>query len=193
MARPRKFKQDDALEKAMHVFWQKGYEATSLDDLTAAMGIKRQSVYNSFGDKHALYMQSLERYRAARRASMREYLTGQGTLKEGFRRLFNHIVNDAVEDPEHKGCMVVNAMAELAGADPQVRKLVETAETENETVFAEVIEAAQAKGELSRDKNSKALAAFLYNGVIGLRVRARKNVDKSTLVQIVEVTLAVLE
>ena len=193
MARPLEFDRNEVLEEAMTVFWRQGFEATTVDDLTGAMKIKRQSLYNAFGDKHSLYMEALRHYRTLRGESMLACLTGDGHVKEGFGRLFRSIVNEAVADPECKGCMVVNAMTELAAVDPEVGRVVEAAEAENEAVFAEAIRRAQARGEIDTAKDPQALAAFLYNAVIGLRVRARKQPNKISLENVVEVTLAALD
>ena len=193
MARPLEFNRNKALEEAMTVFWRQGFEATTVDDLTGAMKIKRQSLYNAFGDKHSLYMEALKLYRILRGENMLACLTGNHSVKEGFERLFRSIIDEAVDDPECKGCMVVNAMTELAAADLEVGKVVEVAEAENEAVFAEAVRQAQARGEIDAAKDPQALAAFLYNTVIGLRVRARKQPNKTSLENIVEVTLAALD
>lgn len=193
MARPLKFDRAEALHEAMTVFWRQGYEATTLDDLTEAMKIKRQSLYNSFGDKHSLYLEALQHYRDLRGQSMLACLSEKRSVKEGFRHLFSCIINEAVDDPECKGCMVVNAMTELAAADLAVGKVVHHAEQANEAVFSEAVRRGQERGEIEPSKNPQALAAFLYNAVIGLRVRARENPDKATFESIMEVTLAALD
>ena len=192
MARPLEFDRRKALEAAMTVFWQRGYEATTLDDLTAAMKIKRQSLYNSFGDKHSLYLEALRYYRTSQGEGMLACLN-QPSVKEGFEKLFGLIITEAVADPECKGCMIVNAMTELAAADPVVGNLVDNAGAENEAVFAEAIRRGQARGEIPPDKDPQALAAFLYNTVLGLRVRARKTPARANLEPIVKMTLAALD
>ncbi len=192
MARPLEFDRQKALEDAMTVFWRQGYEKASLDDLTAAMNIKRQSLYNSFGDKHSLYLEALKHYRALQGEGLLACLN-QPSVREGFEKLFSLIVTEAVTDPECKGCMVVNAMTELAAIDPAVSEITYNAERENEAVFAEVVRLGQANGEISLDKDPEALAAFLYNAVIGLRVRARTTPDKTNLKRVVNLTLAALD
>ncbi len=192
MARPREFDRSKVLIEAMIVFWRQGYEATTLDDLTTAMNIKRQSLYNSFGDKHSLYLEALGHYRTLRAEGLLACLS-EGPVRKGFDHLFACIIREAVDDAECKGCMMVNAMTELAAADPAVREIVDNAERENEAVFAEAIRRGQARGEIAESKNSRALAAFLYNVVIGLQVRARKNSDGGTLEGIVELALAALD
>lgn len=189
MARPLEFDRNEALERAMTVFWRQGYTATTLDDLTAAMKIKRQSLYNSFGDKRSLYLESLRYYRTLQQRGLLACLD-QPAVKEGFKTLFALIVTEAVSDPDCKGCMVVNAMTELAAADPVVGDITGNAERENEAIFAEAVRRGQARGEIAPNKDPEALAAFLYNAVIGLRVRKP---DKTNLERVVKLTLAALD
>src|SRR2546421_1155785 len=92
MARPKEFDRDEALQKAMEVFWSRGYEAASIQELVKQMGINRQSLYDTFGDKHALYLAALDRYREVEGGKMFELLAGQGSVKRVLRQLFGEVV-----------------------------------------------------------------------------------------------------
>ena len=193
MARPQTFEEQEVLDKAMQVFWAKGYEATSVDDLIQATGLARQSMYNTFGNKHAFYLSALEHYQQILGARMLGTVKGAPSVKDAFRRLFDQVVSDAVSDKTRPGCMMVNAATELASRDPEVCHLTKEAEAAKERVFAQMIHDAQARGEVSQDKDPDMLAKFLYNTVLGLRVRATRRPTKEELEPIVEATLSLLD
>src|SRR5256714_13307197 len=115
MARHKEFDQDEALHKAMEVFWSRGYEAASINDLVRHMGINRQSLYDTFGDKHSLYLQALDRYREVEGRKMFELLERPGPVKRALRQLFGGVVECALGGGERRGCFVGNATSELAG------------------------------------------------------------------------------
>ena len=193
MGRPPTFERDDVLDKAMHVFWAQGYEATSVDDLVKATGLVRQSLYNTFGNKHDFYLQALAHYQEFLGARMLGALKHAPSVKEGFRRLFELVIEDAVSDTTRRGCMMVNAATELASRDPAVCKLTAEAEAAKERFFAELIRNAQARGEVGGSKDPEALAKFLYNTVLGLRVRATRRPTRAELEPIVETALSLLD
>ena len=191
--RPQTFEREVVLEQAMNVFWRQGFEATSVDDLIRATGLARQSMYNSFGDKRTFFLATLQRYLEVQGEKMLGVLSTAPTVKEGFQRLFEKLVEDAVSDSAYFGCMSVNTATELAPHDAEIRQLLNQAEADKEAVFADAIRRAQVSGEVSADKDPVKLARFLYNTVLGLRVRARRGPDRETLQDIVETALKVLE
>ena len=193
MPRPQTFERSEVLEKAMHVFWAQGYEATSIEDLAQATGLARQSMYNTFGDKHAFFLETLKLYQKMQGQRMLGVLTTSSSVKEGFRRLFETIVDDAVSEIGCRGCMMVNTVTELAAHDAQIKRFADVAEAKKEDVFAEAIRRGQASGEISLEKDADALAKFLYNAVLGLRVRSTRTPEREGLETIVEMTLEVLE
>jgi len=115
MARHKEFDRDEALHKAMEVFWSRGYEAASVGDLVKHMGVSRQSLYDTFGDKHSLYLQALDRYREVEGRKMFELLEAPGSVKRSLRRLFEGVVECSLAGGERRGCFVGNATSELAG------------------------------------------------------------------------------
>src|ERR1700674_2814563 len=115
MARHKEFDREEALQKAMEVFWARGYEAASIQDLVRHMGINRQSLYDTFGDKHALYLQALDRYRRVEGRRLIELLERPGSVKKCMRQVFGEVVEKALCDRERRGCLMGNATSELAG------------------------------------------------------------------------------
>ncbi len=115
MARQKEFDRDEVLHRAMEVFWMRGYEGTSIQDLVKYMGINRQSIYDTFGDKHTLFLQSLDRYREIQSRKVFDVLERPGSVKKNLRQLFEEVVARALSAEGRRGCFVGNSMSELAG------------------------------------------------------------------------------
>src|SRR3712207_3633301 len=111
MARHKEFDRDEALQRAMEVFWSRGYEAASVGELVKHMGINRQSLYETFGDKHSLYLAALDRYREVEGAKMYGVLEGPGSVKRALRELFEGVIEGALGEGGRRGCLVGNAMS----------------------------------------------------------------------------------
>src|SRR6267143_5467200 len=109
MARHKEFDRDETLQKAMEVFWSRGYEAASIGDLVKHMGINRQSLYDTFGDKHTLYLLALDRYREVEGRRMFELLEQPGSVKKTLRQLFEGVVDGSLRDGQRRGCFMGNA------------------------------------------------------------------------------------
>lgn len=192
MARPRNFDKDLVLDQAMAVFWQKGYHATSYEDLVNRMGINRASMYNTFGDKHQLYMQALQRYREKNRTQFDRWKTTDLTIQETIRMILSEAVQECLHDKERKGCMVVNSATEMGAHDPEIADIVRENQQQVESVLSELFTQAQQRGEVNTNLKPEALARFYYNTFSGLRVMARANPDASTYQDVVEVALRVI-
>lgn len=191
MARPREFDRTEALHKAMLVFWQKGYEATFLDDLTEAMSINRPSLYNAFGDKHALYMEALARYRNLHSVKMLAALNNAPSVKEGFRRIFRNLITESTEGC-CRGCMIVNSTIELCPVSKPVADFVRETDAASKQAFAAALREAQEKGDLPLNRNPEALATYMYSAIQGLQVRAKAGDDQEALEAIADLALSVL-
>ncbi|MEM9675191.1 MAG: TetR/AcrR family transcriptional regulator [Bacteroidota bacterium] len=192
MARPRKFDENEVLDRALSIFWEKGYHATSYEDLVERMGINRASMYNTFGDKHQLFTLALQRYREKSQASFAHWKDDHRTIQETIRMILDEAVQESLTDPQRKGCMVVNATTELGNCDQDLAVIVRENQTQVESILTKLFEVAQKKGEISSDLNSQALARFYYNTFSGLRVMARANPDAETYQDVVDVALQVI-
>src|SRR5436189_3978301 len=115
MARQKEFNRDEVLHKAMEVFWTRGYERASIQDLVEHMGINRQSIYDTFGDKHTLFLQALDRYREIESRKVFAQLDRPGSVKKNLRLLFEGAVEKALSEEGRRGCFVGNSISELAG------------------------------------------------------------------------------
>lgn len=192
MARPKAFDREVALEQAMYTFWCRGYEATSMQDLVDAMGINRQSLYDTFGDKHELYLEALERYRCGEGIAFLYPLDDQKPIRQRLERMFDLLIEDSVSDKDRKGCFIANATLERANQDKAVKRFVEANFDQSVAKFETVFSEAQRKGELSKDKSAKSLAVFTMNAIAGLRVTAKVTPDRAMLTSIVKTMLASL-
>ncbi|HBU81873.1 MULTISPECIES: TetR/AcrR family transcriptional regulator [Paenibacillus] len=193
MVRQREFDTDKALEAAMQIFWDKGFEATSLSDLTTSMGIQRPSLYAAFGDKKELFETALRRYTTLHAAQVRSRLQHTSSVKEAFRALFEHIGAEGdVTDPRH-GCFCINTMVELAPHDPKLAVLTREHQMYLAAIFKETIERGQETGELSDDLDAIALSKSLVVSMIGLTVMMKSEPDRSFVQQSIKVTLSLLE
>jgi TetR/AcrR family transcriptional repressor of nem operon len=188
--RTKEFETGDALDAAMQLFWRKGYAATSLRDLLDGMGIGYGSFYNAFGDKHALFLASLDRFRELRTSWIDEVLEdfGLGGIEEVFRRT----VDGLVGFEPRRGCLLANTAVELGPHDAEVAAKISRYVRHTEAVFERAVIRAQEAGEIPADRDPRAVACFLVNTLHGLRVLARVGTDRAVLEDAVRVALDVL-
>ncbi len=193
MARQKEFDQDKALEKAMTLFWEKGYEATSIQDLVEHLGIGRRSLYDTFKSKHDLFIAALDRYKEMTDDPPTAPDEQVESPKAQIRAIFNDFVNEAVGDTQRLGCFLVNSAVELAGQDDAVTVRAREAAQRLEYKFHRLLHQAQQTGEVSMDHDIQEVAQYLTNGVFGIRVMAKMNPDRQTLTNVVNLTLATLD
>jgi TetR/AcrR family transcriptional repressor of nem operon len=192
MARTKKFDPQQALAAAMNVFWRLGYEGTSLDVLITEMGIARQSLYDTFGDKRSLYLKALAHYRDETNASMRRLFGSAPTVKDGFAQLLFGL--SAESRAQHaRGCLLLSANMERAAGDSVITDFLRRNQAEVESIFREALRRAQSNGELSRKQDPAALARFFVVTIQGMRALARLKSDRRALEEVARVALAVLD
>jgi AcrR family transcriptional regulator len=168
MARPRKFDESEVLAAAQDAFWTRGYAATSVEDLTAATGLGKGSLYGAFGDKHALYLRALDDYIARYLDEAREQL--RDPAYSAYDRLARHLraqVAALTADTERRGCMMARGAAELSGLDDAVEKAVERAYRQWLTALTDTVKEAQRDGSIDAAQNPKALASTLLSFIRG--------------------------
>jgi len=193
MARHKEFDSDEALHKAMEVFWSRGYEAASIQELVKHMGINRQSLYDTFGDKHSLYLQTLDCYREVEGRRMFELLGRPGSVKKTLRLLFEGVIERALCDQQRRGCFMGNAMSELAGRCKETAARTGSNMTTTEEAFYRALLRGRKEGELKRVRDLRAVARFLCSSMQGLVLTAKAIQDRKTLEDVVKVTLSVLD
>lgn len=192
MPRPKEFDRDQVLDLATDVFWKRGYEATSIGDLVEALGIGRQSLYDTFGDKHALYLASLDRYRQRYGGVVMAALDSELPLRRAVRQLIDSFIDQMLSDCDGKSCMMVAAVAERCPRDAQVAERFAANLEEMQRAFALRFTRAQREGEISKHHDPAALARYFVNTVNGLHITGKAVRDRATLSEIADVAMSVL-
>jgi TetR/AcrR family transcriptional repressor of nem operon len=190
--RPRAFDPDTVLDKALELFWLRGYEATSLDDLTEVMGLGRGSLYNEFGDKHSLFLRALDRYGALRLSEMERALESASSVRAGIAGLLRDTVVGLWSDPRRRGCLLVNSTTELAASDPAVAMRATQAFERTVAVLASTLERGTRSGELRPDLEIRATARYLASALNSLRLLV-KTTDREVANDVVDLTLKSLD
>ena len=193
MARPREFDADSALERATQVFWAKGYEATSLDDLCDATGLSRSSLYGAFGDKRDLLLRSLDRYSERGTTQIAATLEKAPSLREGLANLLREFIDQIVTGPGRRGCFIGNCAAELARHDREAMARVRESLARSQATFRAALARAQRRGEIASTADIAALARFLTSSFQGLRLVGKALPDRATLEDIAAVVLRCLD
>jgi TetR/AcrR family transcriptional repressor of nem operon len=191
MARPKAFDQDLVLVKAMHIFWARGYAGTSLDDLVAAMGINRQSIYNTFGDKHALFMSCLKLYWQGELDRVYEGIKGE-KAEDRLRSMMHEISHLATSRGE-MGCMLLNSLGELAPQDQAVVDFYLKIDRDSVQSMSKRINAGQENGELEAHFNPAAAAKFLIALSIGIRTLGKVMPENQDFSEIADFAIDVLK
>jgi TetR/AcrR family transcriptional repressor of nem operon len=166
MARNKAFDPEERLEKARDLFWEKGYHATSMQDLVEAMQLNRASIYDTYGDKHALYLQCLANYAADKLEDYKQTAVGVESPIQAVECVIRRAMERTLE--EGKACMVTKSSFELGEADKEVHIFLKQDSTKLVKVFTELLKKAQAAGEIRRDRDPLMLANFIVSNFSGL-------------------------
>ncbi|OWT76924.1 MULTISPECIES: TetR/AcrR family transcriptional regulator [unclassified Achromobacter] len=192
MARPREFDESAALDAAMQCFWAKGYEATSVRDLADAMKISGASLYNTFGDKRALYERAFHRY--AETGFYPRALRFESELPplDAIAGFFEEIIGMSLRDEQRRGCMIVNSALELAPHDPAFQQSLKVVLQDMEAFFFRCVSAGQRDGTIASQSAARDLARMLLGILMGVRVLARARPEPELLNGLVRPALAQL-
>lgn len=180
MARPREFDRELALARATGVFWAQGYSVTSTEELLAAMGIGRQSLYNAFGDKRALYLEALERYQGATTSGHLHRLKAPASPVAGIEALLLGLIAEDA-DQRTMGCMGVGAISEFGAGDPALAELRARVEPVLSFCLVERLRDGQAQGEIDPAMNAEDAARFIQMTMTGLQLAARSGASADAL------------
>lgn len=177
----KSFDEGVALERAMHVFWKKGFEPASIADLIEGTGINRGSLYNAFGGKHQLFVKALLKYDGDNRQALLAKLEALDNPKQAIEDLFDGVVAETVADVDHKGCFLINTASEIARHDKEVKEIVVKGLREFEAFLRRCIEVAQARGEIPKNVEPAVTAKALMALVVAIRVLGRGVFAESAL------------
>lgn len=177
----------------MQLFWQKGYEATSVGDLQRTMGLSKSSLYQTFGSKHALFEQCIGRYRSRLLAEMKSSLARAQSGRRFLEQIFFGVADETKNAATRRGCMVMNTASEFAQRDPAIARLV----TASTRAFTEVFEAAltraQREGEIPPAKDPEQLSRYLVSSMAGLRTMVKAGASARSVRDIASIILTALD
>jgi TetR/AcrR family transcriptional repressor of nem operon len=194
MARPRKFVESDVVSAARDEFWSRGYAATSVDDLTAATGLGKGSLYGAFGDKHSLFVRALDDYCGAAMENVRSQLREPGD--GAYDRLAGHvhaIANSIADDTRRRGCLMAKSAAELGAGDDDVARTVGRTLSDWRDELVDCLRAAQREGTVDAGRDPEALATMLLAVLRGLEALRKGGVGPTQITEAADQALSLVK
>lgn len=192
MARTKTFDETTALDRAMALFWEQGYEATSVRDLAGRAGIGLSSLYNAFGDKRDIYDAALDRYRALEREQFAAILNASESIRPTLAGLFAELI-EMLMSGGGRGSFTLNAAIELGGRDAAITARLRAHFDDIVGLLAARLERAQAEGEVPATQSPVELARYLAFGLYSLATMVKIYPDRARLEELAAMTLAVLD
>ena len=193
MARTKQFDERQALVSAMLVFWDKGYEATSINDLEQAMGLKRTSIYNAFGNKSALFEQVMSCYKESVMAALFAALDGAPDIREGVRRLLNGALDIHFDEDNPGGCLVVLSLMESGQHDEQSLASMQQTIQNLKSALQQRLSKAKKSGELSKNLDAGSTATTIATTMAGMMVMGKANFTRASLKKTVNQVVSLLD
>ena len=187
--RPRAFDRETALDTAMHLFWEHGYEATSLAQLTAAMGVSPPSLYAAFGDKEALFLETIARYQARGGDQTNSLFGDAQTAREAVARMLGESAIRLSDPKQPRGCMVVLSAISVSNEAAKVQRELAQCRAGWEKELRGRIERGISEGDVPSSANAAALASFYMAVVQGMSLHAKDGVGRERLKEIAEAAL----
>ncbi|MBS1683296.1 MAG: TetR/AcrR family transcriptional regulator [Bacteroidetes bacterium] len=192
MPRQKEFEREEVLEKALEVFWCNGYNGTSFADLTEGMCINRQSIYDTYGDKHTLFIEVLNHYSEKNGESLRAHFSQDKPARQLFKEYFQAAVQNISGDTKSKGCLINNAALEMIPHDAAVKQIARRNIDGLYKVFLDAIKKGVKTKELSPKLNPEAVAMHLVTTIQGMNTVGKAFADKKRLQSIADTALSVL-
>ena len=192
--RPRKTDPDRALDAAMKLFWKKGYDGTSMQDLVNATGMAKPGLYAAFGDKEALYEKTMVHYIEAYGCPSLDYLQRLDGRLRDVMGAYLGLIADAVSNPADPcGCYIVNGMVDTGNRPASFEQLWRRFDDKRLALIEKHLDAATARGELPAGSDSRALATFFAGQAMALAVMGRAGADRESLDKLIETALMILD
>lgn len=193
MARKKEFEEEYVLEKAMHLFWEKGYSATSMQDLVEAMGISRSSMYDTYGDKRDLFLTTLRAYKKKYADGTIKLLESGDNVLVSVETILNNVFIEAQQEKCSKGCYLVNSAVEVAIFDKEINEIVNQNYNEMIQAFTKAVEKGQERGLVTTKHTAGDLATFIYNTISGMWVLSKTQTNKDIFDSIISITINTLK
>lgn len=193
MARTKAFEEKEILDKAVKLFSDRGYNGISMQELVDGLGINRSSLYDTFGDKEALYQAALKHYRTESTRKMLELINQGKDVRRVLTDIFNFVINDSTDLKRRNSCMMVNTAVELAAHEKKLAAIVNENMDAIEEALTQAIKRGQAEQQISKKHPARALARLIVNTISGFRVASKYGADRKTYDDIVRVIMASLD
>ncbi|HBS11735.1 MAG TPA: TetR/AcrR family transcriptional regulator [Flavobacteriaceae bacterium] len=193
MPKVKLFDEKLILEKAMELFWKKGFHATSIRDLVNFLGISRSSIYDTYGGKNELFYKAFHLYRTTNITGFSNFLNQQKNIKKGLRKLFEMAIEQSIADMDKKGCFVVNTTTELVPGDIEIQKILKENENTFVNIFYEFLLKGEQSGEIPKGKNLKSIANLYYTLYNGIKVVSKVQPNSKELLSSVDTVLTLLD
>lgn len=193
MARTKVFDEEAVLNKALYLFWDQGFNATSAQDLVDQLGISRSSLYDTYGDKFQLFKRALSQYRKNFGGTMIEMIEKSDNAEQTLKDIFKYVVQESLQQKFSKGCFMVNSSIEMAPHNEAIAEIVNANMRDIEDALVLLIEKGQAMGQFSASHAARPLARFVFNTISGLRVASKSGAEKQVFDDVIKVTLAALK
>jgi len=193
MARTKQFDERQALVSAMLVFWEKGYEATSINDLEQAMGLKRTSIYNTFGNKSAIFERVMSCYKESVMAALFIELDNAPDIREGVRRMLNGALDIHFDEDNPGGCLMVLSIVESGQHDEQSQASMQQTIQELKSALQKRLSKAKRNGELSKQLDAGATATTIATTMAGMMVMGKANFTKASLKKTINQVVSLLD
>lgn len=189
MPRKQAFEPPFVLDKAVQLFWEKGYHNASAQNMVDALGLSRSSIYNSFSDKKTLFIKALCHYRERESAGLLAILETAEPSVDTLRALLQHVALSALDAQTCRGCFIVNSAVELGQHDADVRQIILENIDEVAAAFEKFIDKGQKNGHFNQRNSARDLAIFLFHGMTALRVTTKVTEDRAFLTTYIELVL----
>ena len=193
IGRPLEFNPDIVLESAMQLFWRKGYESSSLQELLITMGLSKSSFYQTFKSKHALFQSCTQHYGKSLNNEIRTQLKNADSGKTFINNLLNNVANETSGPDARRGCLLMNTASEFAQTDQEIAELVSSSIDSITNIFELAIQQAQRQEEISSDKNARTLATYLVSNMSGLKNMVKAGADRETIKRIASIVMTALD
>ncbi len=193
MPRIKQFDKEAVLEKAKQLFWKQGYHATSIQNLVDHLGINRASLYNTFGGKNQLYEMAFQSYREENIKYLKDRLAQFEKIKDGLRQFFRARIKENINDPDKKGCFVINCTTEYLPHHKEILSELVTNKKEFQNIMEETLERGKDRGEFNANMDAKEVAQYLFTFFSGLQIAGKVKPDRKELFQTLDLGLQVLD
>ena len=193
MPRVKLFNQEEVLQKAMLIFWKKGYHSTSIQDLVNFLGINRASLYDTYGGKKQLFDSAFNLYRVSGNAGQNDILNGQENIKDTLKKIFQSVIVFDLSDFDSKGCFIANTTTEMLPDDVKLQDVITNHRKSMELFLYDLLMTGVKRGEITKDKDVKTLASLFYTLLTGFRVVGKTKPSKKESFASINAVLSLLD